>query len=127
MRRLSLQQKLVEKFHSSSPTICHPEFLKTCHPELLKICHPERSLARTLRQTESKDLLLFFADSLSSRVPHPFHSLIVEWVGNHEPHASEKRAFGPTAGGRVPHPFAFFLTNGWDTTNPTRDGFRLTR
>jgi TolB protein len=35
-------------------------------------------------------------------VPHPFHSLTVKWVGNLKP--------------PVPHPFAFFLANGWETS-----------
>ncbi len=71
------------------------------------------------------------------RVPHPFHSFIVKWVGIHEPHAaqaprgphghgvpSERSLFAGvdrqvlvrgvvgaclTAGGSVPHPFHSFI------------------
>ena len=33
--------------------------------------------------------------SKQSRVPHPLHSLIVKWMGIHEPRASEQRAPTP--------------------------------
>jgi hypothetical protein len=78
---------------SDSPTICHLEQdeyaghaennQKSCHPEQdKKACHPERSLSRSLRQTQSKDLRLLLSLTCPTIAPPTLRRIVLLLLAN---------------------------------------------